>query len=131
MCELARGFIAEAGLTDRIEVREGAALDVLDVLDELDGPSIDFLYVDCVKEEYSAYLAKAFPRLSASAVVVADNVLWRGHVARRDGDVPDGERLRTEALREFNRNLVAHPAMRAVVLPLGDGVAYAVKTPAL
>ena len=88
-------------------------------------PSIDFAYVDCVKEEYEAYLGLLVPRLSGRGVIVADNVLWRGHVAR--AEVPESERVRAGALRRFNEAIVKHPELRAVVLPLGDGVAYAVK----
>ena len=120
-CELARGFVAEAGLDHRIEVRQGAALAELAKIDR----PIDLAYIDCVKEEYPAYLTALVPRLAPHGVIVADNVLWRGHVARES--VPEQERERTEALRQFNLALVQHPALRGVVLPLGDGVAYAVK----
>ena len=65
------------------------------------------------------------PRLADRGVIVADNVLWRGHVAR--ADVPASEQARTEILRRFNASLVRHPALRGLILPLGDGVAYAVK----
>ena len=56
-----------------------------------------------------------------------DNVLWKGLVAASDADVPANEKVRVEALRGFKRALVAHPDLRAVVLPLGDGVGYAVR----
>ena len=72
-----------------------------------------------------AYLELLVPRLSVRGVIVADNVLWKGHVAR--SSVPDSQRERTEALRAFNLALVQHPSLRAVVLPLGDGVGYAAK----
>jgi predicted O-methyltransferase YrrM len=121
LCEVARGFIEEAGLTDRIEVRQGAALGELEKIDRL----IDLAYIDCVKEEYPRYLELLVPRLSPRGVIVADNVLWKGLVAREAA--PDTEKERTEALRKFNLALVQHPQLRAVVLPLGDGVGYAVK----
>jgi caffeoyl-CoA O-methyltransferase len=60
-------------------------------------------------------------------VIVADNVLWRGHVAKGT-NVPEGERERTHALRAFNLALVQDRRLRSVVLPLGDGVAYAIRT---
>jgi len=120
-CETARGFVAEAGLTSRIEVVQGAATSVLE---SMQGP-IDLAYVDCVKEEYTRYLELLVPRLGARGVLVADNVLWRGHVARPDAAGTEGPRAR--ALAAFNAALVSQPGMRAVVLPLGDGVAYAVK----
>jgi caffeoyl-CoA O-methyltransferase len=122
LVEEARGFVAEAGLSDRIEVRHGMAIPELE---KITAP-IDLAYVDCVKEEYPRYLELLVPRLSSRGVLVADNVLWRGLVAKQS--VPDSERARTEALRAFNLALVQHPELRAIVLPLGDGVAYAVKT---
>ncbi len=121
LCETARGFIREAGLEDRIEVIQGAA--ILE-LEKMSGP-IDLVYIDCVKEEYVRYLELAVPRLAPHGVIIADNVLWRGHVAR--DTVPEDQRERSQALRAFNLALVQHPELRAVVLPLGDGVAYAVK----
>ncbi len=33
----------------------------------------------------------------------------------------------TQALREFNQLFVRHPQLLAVVLPVGDGLGYAVK----
>jgi caffeoyl-CoA O-methyltransferase len=121
-CQTARGFIEEAGLSAHIEVVQGAALTVLA---SIAGP-IDMAYVDCVKEEYRQYLDLLVPKLSPRGVIVADNVLWRGHVA--NPDAAGGEAPRARALAAFNAALVSHPSMRAVVLPLGDGVAYGVKT---
>jgi predicted O-methyltransferase YrrM len=117
----ARGYIAEAGLSDRIEVRHGMAIAELEKIAE----PIDLLYVDCVKEEYPRYLELAVPKLSADGVVIADNVLWRGQVAR---DTPaDSEKERAHALRTFNLALVSRPDLCGVVLPLGDGVGVAVR----
>jgi caffeoyl-CoA O-methyltransferase len=117
----ARGFIAEAGLSRQVEVVQGAATTVLE---SMTGP-IDMAYVDCVKEEYERYLELLVPRLGERGVLVADNVLWRGHVANPAAAGADMARAR--ALGAFNAALVRHPSMRAVVLPLGDGVAYGVK----
>jgi len=117
----ARGYIAEAGLGGRVEVRHGMAIAELE---KLEGP-IDMLYVDCVKEEYVRYLEIAAPKLGPRGVIVADNVLWGGHVAHEAP--PEKERERSRALGAFNLALVSRPELCAVVLPLGDGVAFAVK----
>jgi predicted O-methyltransferase YrrM len=119
--QTAKAYIEEAGLSACIEVRQGAALTELAKIET----PIDFAYVDCVKEEYSAYLELLVPRLAPRGVLVADNVLWRGMVAR--DAVPSEERERAKALGAFNLAIVQHAALRAVVLPLGDGVAYAIK----
>jgi predicted O-methyltransferase YrrM len=117
----ARGFIEEAGLSSRIEVVEGKAIAVLE---GISGP-IDMAYVDCVKEEYPRYLELLVPRLGERGVLVADNVMWRGHVARPESAGAEAPRAR--ALGAFNEALVRHPELRGLILPLGDGVAYAVK----
>jgi predicted O-methyltransferase YrrM len=121
LVEEARGYIAEAGLSGRIEVRHGMAIAELEKITD----PIDLLYVDCVKEEYPRYLEIAVPKLALNGVILADNVLWRGQVARESP--PDAEKERVQALRQFNLALVTHPDLCGVVLPLGDGVGLAVK----
>ena len=121
LVEEARGYIAQAGLSDRIEVRHGMAIPELE---KIEGP-IDLLYVDCVKEEYRQYLELGVPKLAPRGVVVADNVLWRGLTALEAP--PESERERAHALRDFNMALVSRPDLCAVVLPLGDGVGFATR----
>ncbi|HLK36244.1 MAG TPA: O-methyltransferase [Polyangiaceae bacterium] len=117
----ARGFIEQAGLGHRIDVRHGEAIAELEKIED----PIDLLYVDCVKEEYPAYLAIAKPKLAARGIIVADNVLWRGQVAL---DEPlESEKKRAACLREFNQALVSGTELCGVVLPLGDGVGLATK----
>jgi predicted O-methyltransferase YrrM len=120
-CKTARGFIQEAGLTSRIDVIEGKAIPELE---KITG-GIEMAYVDCVKEEYVRYLELLVPRLADRGVIVADNVLWRGDVAHPDA--PGSDTMRARALGAFNEAIVKHRELRGVVLPLGDGVAYAVK----
>jgi predicted O-methyltransferase YrrM len=117
----ARAFITRAKLSNRIEVRQGSALTELEAIEE----PIDLIYVDCVKEEYPRYLEIAAPKLSTRGVVLADNVLWGGQVAREIP--PESEKERVEALRAFNLALASRPGLCGVVLPLGDGVGLAVR----
>lgn len=118
---VARGFIERAGLSSQIEVRQADALAALAVLDG----EIDLVYIDCVKEHYPAYLDLVLPKLSARGAIIADNVLWKGLVAAQD--VPPHEVGRVQALRTFNHSIVSDSRIRGVILPLGDGVAYAVR----
>ncbi len=118
---VARRFIEKAGLSSQIEVREADALAALAVIEG----EIDLVYIDCVKEHYPAYLDLVLPKLSARGVIIADNVLWKGLVAA--ADVPSHEIGRVQALRTFNHAIVSDSRLRGVVLPLGDGVAYAVR----
>jgi caffeoyl-CoA O-methyltransferase len=116
---IARRYLERGGVADRVELIEGAALDVLQ---NLEGP-FDLAYVDAVKTEYRRYLDQIVPRLRVGGVVVCDNLLWGGTVAvPPDEDDRDGD-----ALRAFNGYLMMHPQLQAVVLPLGDGLGVATK----
>jgi caffeoyl-CoA O-methyltransferase len=121
MIQAAQRFLSRAKLRDRVRIEKGFALDVMPNLQE----TFDLVFIDAVKQEYIDYLELALPRLRSSGVVIVDNLLWGGQVA---GEIrsPDQEES-TKALREFNRHFVNHPKLRAEVLPVGDGLGYAVK----
>jgi predicted O-methyltransferase YrrM len=121
VASVARTFIERAGLSSRIEVRQADALAELAVIHE----AIDFAYIDCVKEHYPAYLDLVLPKLTRGGVIVADNALWQGLVAEQD--VPPHEVGRVQALRTFNHSIVSDSRLRGLILPLGDGLAYAVR----
>lgn len=119
---IARQFIHRAGLNDRIEIVVGKALQVLP---NLAGP-FDLAYIDAVKEEYSDYLDLLVPRLRRGGLIVADNVLWKGQVAT--GTILSADQIEsTKALQKFNRRITSHPELNAVILPLGDGLAFGVR----
>ena len=118
--ELARGFLARAGVLDRVELVDGEALQVLP---RLDGP-FDLVYLDALKEEYRRYLDLALPKLAIGGLVVVDNLLWKGRIA----EPLDEEDRSADAIRAFNGYLMIHPQLESVLLPLGDGVGLAVKT---
>ncbi|MEA2563237.1 MAG: hypothetical protein QOH06_4741 [Acidobacteriota bacterium] len=116
---VARGYLERAGVADRVELIEGAALEVLP---KLSGP-FDLAYVDAVKKEYRRYLDQLVPKLRVGGVVALDNLLWKGRVA----DPPDDDDPDADALRAFNGYLMMHPQLQAVVLPFGDGLGVATK----
>lgn len=115
----ARGYLERAGVADRVELIEGAALEVLP---RLPGP-LDLAYVDAVKKEYRRYLDQLVPKLRVGGVVALDNLLWKGRVA----DPPEEDDADADALRAFNGYLMMHPQLQAVVLPFGDGLGVATK----
>jgi predicted O-methyltransferase YrrM len=114
-------YLSRASLRERVRIERGRALEVMPRLKE----TFDLVYLDAVKEEYSAYLDLSLPMLRVGGVVIADNVLWGGQVA---GEIrsPD-QQASTEALRQFNQRFVQHPDLRAEILSVGDGLAYGVK----
>jgi caffeoyl-CoA O-methyltransferase len=113
---VARGFVSEAQLPCRVVFHEGAALDVIP---RLTGP-FDFVFIDCVKSEYPQYIDLLLPKLERGAIVVCDNLLWKGQVAAGHHDAA------TDALRAFNQGIANHPRLITSILPLGDGTGVSV-----
>lgn len=120
---LARDFIARAGLSDAVEVREGVAAELLpDIGPE---PSFDLVFLDADKESYTGYLEHARRLLRPGGLVVADNAFWQGRVLEDDPDDAS-----TRGIVAFDRALAEAPDFLATILPVGDGVAVGVYAPA-
>src|SRR5436190_3342796 len=76
--EVARDNIARAGLLERVEVRQGAALDLLPAIT---GP-FDLIFIDADKPNNPGYLDWAVKLSRPGTVIILDNVV-------RDGKVTD------------------------------------------
>lgn len=66
-----RENIAQMGLDQTCSVAEG---DALQILPKLQG-QFDFVFIDAAKRDYYKYLKAIEPKLTAGAIVVADNVI--------------------------------------------------------
>ena len=119
MIRASENYLGRAGLRDQVRIERGKALEVMPRLDE----TFDLLFIDAVKEEYRRYLDLGLERLKPGGLVIVDNLLWGGKVA----DESEQSDSSTLALRDFNHYFVNHPQLLAEVLPVGDGLGYAVK----
>jgi caffeoyl-CoA O-methyltransferase len=119
MINASEKFLTRANLREQVRIERGKALDVMPKLED----KFDLLFIDAVKEEYRRYLDLGLPLLNQGGVVIVDNLLWGGKVAN-ESEQSDPSTL---ALRDFNDYFVGRPQLRAVVLPVGDGLGYAVK----
>ncbi len=117
--ELARRYIARAGLGDRVEVRVGEALQLLEPL-KAAGP-FDAVFIDADKQNYPRYLEWCGDVVRAGGLVIADNAFKGGQVV--DDSAQDDE---VRGIREFNRRLARDPRFTAIVVPTRDGVAIGV-----
>jgi len=111
----AERHIAAAGMADRIEVRQGPAIETIATLD---GP-FDLVFIDADKPGYLDYYEAVLPKLSPRGLVVADNVLWSGRVAAPESDDDEDS---TRALRRFNDHVIADERVVSVMLSVRDGV---------
>jgi predicted O-methyltransferase YrrM len=122
--EAARRYLDRAGVGARVDLR---LKDGTEGLAELEGP-FDFAFLDAGKGDYPRQLDLVRQLLRPGGVVAIDNVLLSGAVASGPNRThwSDEDVLR---MRAFNADLVANPSVIATVLPVGDGVAVAVRRP--
>jgi predicted O-methyltransferase YrrM len=120
--EVARENIARAGLLERVEVRQGAALDLLPALA---GP-FDLVFIDADKPNNPGYLDWALKLSRPGTVIILDNVVRDGQVT----DMSSGDRnvQGSRAAFDFFHD---HPeldttALQTVGLKGYDGFALAV-----
>jgi predicted O-methyltransferase YrrM len=114
----ARRQFERAGVANRVEVRTGAALDLLPALA---GESFDAVFLDADKASLPAYFDWAIRLLRPGGLVIADNTLRGGQVLDEHDDDPD-----LRGIREFNRKLATDARVTGLVVPIGDGVGVGV-----
>ncbi len=116
--ERAQRYFERAGVSSRIQVHVG---DALEVLQQQPGP-FDIIFNDVDKTGYPAVLPLVGPKLRSGGLFVTDNVLWSGRVA-----LPEPRNAETQAILQFNRELYASTEFRTTLIPLRDGLAVALK----
>eukprot|EP01041_Mallomonas_annulata_P004593 gene4593-9127_t len=150
--ELARQYCERyPNIGNKIELRTGKASDVIQQLRRED-LQFDFVFIDADKKSYTSYLdalmdlkdgsesesesgsSENSSLLAENALIVVDNVLWKGLVLAEESDLkefaPDaalyGDEKRMHQLAStmhaFNRYVAGHPLLHPVMLPLRDGL---------
>ncbi|CAI0628438.1 unnamed protein product [Linum tenue] len=121
--EIGLPFIIKAGIEDKIDFIQSQALPILDnlLLVRKEG-SFDFAFVDADKQNYGNYHERLMKLVKVGGVMVYDNTLWGGTVAKHDGDVPDEKKEGKALAAEFNRRIAADGRVEICLLPLGDGI---------
>ena len=121
---VARKNLERAGVLERVDIRVGVALETLDSMVKTNEPAFDLVFIDADKENYPAYLDSCLRLVRPGSVILADNVIRKGAVAR-----PGQTDSLIVAMQEFNRQLAAHTKLEAILLPLMrhhlDGLAIA------
>ncbi len=109
--EVARANIARAGLTRRVELRLGRALDTLpQLVAERRGP-FDLIFIDADKPAYPDYFPWALKLCRRGSLIIADNIVRNGAVADSASSDPN-----VQGVRRFNELLAAEPRVSATVI---------------
>lgn len=115
---IARRAFADAGVAERVELREGTALDVLPQL----APGFDAVFLDADKETLPTYYAWSLRLLRVGGLLLCDNAFYAGAVVD-PGDVSPS----AEGVRTFNRLAAADDRLVATIVPVRDGLLVGVK----
>jgi len=110
---LAQRYIDEAGYTDRVELHEANAVELLQQRDF----APDLVFLDADKENYLTYYQAVLPTMPTGGVILTDNVLWSGKVV--DKSYGDGA---TAALRAYNSFVHSDERVESIILPVRDGI---------
>jgi len=126
--EVARANIDRAGLSDRVEVRVGAALDSLPQLAAEGAGPFDLVFIDADKVNTPAYFEWALRLTRRGSLIVVDNVVREGAVVDAASADPS-----VRGVRQFLQALGAEPRVVATAVQMVgskgyDGLAIAVVT---
>jgi len=123
---IARKNISRSGLSDKIEIHVGKAIDLLPVLVKENAGPFDMIFIDADKPPYTEYFELSLKLSRPGTLIIADNVI-------RDGKVldPSQEDPMVKGAQRFNKALAAHKGVDATILQtIGvkeyDGMAIAI-----
>ena len=123
MLKDARKNIVRMGLEDTIKILEG---DAADILPTLTGP-YDVIFLDAAKGQYSAFLPHCLRLLPVGGLLIVDDVLQGGDIAKTRFSVPRRQRTIHKRLRNFLWDISHNDALESSIVPIGDGLAVCVK----
>jgi predicted O-methyltransferase YrrM len=120
---VARRYWKEAGVDDKIELHLAPAAETLNrLIEEGQGDSFDFAFIDADKAGYDTYYEQCLTLLRPGGLIAIDNVLRDGRVIH---ERPPSEG--TRAIQRLNRKLHTDPRIDLSLVPIADGLTLARK----
>ena len=121
----AKKLFSDNNLTEKIEIINGDALEILEKLVN-SRERFDLIFLDGAKLQYLPSYPYIKELLSDNGVWISDNVLYKGMTAT-DELMDKRKRSIVKSLRKFLDKISHDKDLQTVVIPIGDGVALAVK----
>jgi len=120
---IARRHWQKAGVADRIDLRLAPAGESMKkMIENGEGGTFDFAFIDADKENYDTYYEYALVLLRQGGIIAIDNVLWHGQVIDPSDITPA-----TTALRAINKKIHGDNRVELSMVPIGDGLTLALK----
>ena len=124
---IAKDNVSRSRLANKVELRQGDALEVLNVLSkEFQRVHVmpDMIFIDADKVNYRYYLDWAMQAVRVGALIVGDNTFLFGALINEDR----GEKASPTAMdsmKYFNETLAAAKNFRAIMIPTREGMTLA------
>ena len=128
MIEAAKKNIAAHIGGERIELREGDALEILkelgeELADDEGGELFDFVFIDAGKSHYREFFEAAEKLCSGDAVIVCDNILIKGWIVEPKGRSARRHRTSIKYMHRFLDYLYERDDLDVTLMTGGDGLA--------
>lgn len=108
---IARNNISLVHLEHKIEIREGNAKELLDLMiDNNEGP-FDLIFIDADKENYPCYLEKALKLSRLGTLILSDNLIPKGDTIGK----PHPNHPEAKDIYEFNEKIASHPLLESIL----------------
>lgn len=118
-----RHTLSLSPLGEKIDLVIGDAIDILHQLvlqngSQAENSMFDLVFIDADKRQYCEYLDMVYPLVKTGGWILADNVLWDGHII----DPAYDKDKQTQGLKAFNEKVKNDYRFEQVILPLRDGL---------
>ncbi len=124
MIEKAKANIKRLNLEDKINLIEGDANQVLKTLDD----EFDVIFMDASKGQYINILPDVYRLLKIGGIIIADDILQNGNVAKTKEEIVKRQRTIHYRLNDFLWEITHNDGLDTSILTIGDGVAICYKT---
>lgn len=118
----AKEFIKKAGLEKNIDTIYADANDALDFITD----KYDMIFMDAAKGQYISFFEKSIERLNSGGILVSDNILFRGLVAKEKNNVRRKNTI-VRRLKEFLKIITNSEEFSTTIVPIDDGMAICYK----
>jgi caffeoyl-CoA O-methyltransferase len=107
-------YFSASKWASQIIQKTGNALEIIPLLPN----TFDLVFIDADKEEYSRYYDLIIDKVRSGGIIIADNVLWSGHVLKP----AEKQDLETRAIAAFNSKVRSDDRVSLTMLPIRDGL---------
>lgn len=123
MLNIAKKNIKRMGLEEKINIIED---DAANVLPKLSGP-YDFIFLDAAKAQYIQFLPELLRLMPIGGILVADDVLQGGNIAKSRFSLPRRQRTIHKRMRNFLWDISHLDCLESSIIPIGDGIVMCTK----